>query len=191
MVDPGHEPSNEPSPPSPTEEADEPSSHSNEQAWTAAIIGMVLLVAAYSMSETPQPVNTPERRPAAAVQMITPEAVPLVTGDEAIPELFTRAGCPVCHTIPGIQGTAGRVGPMLLVGTTGPRRLADPQYHGQAKTVHEYVVESIMSPGVYVVSGYPDRTMPTWYGQKLSAAALEKMAVYLEQVTDEDALPSR
>lgn len=117
--------------------------------------------------------------------MITPEAMPLVTGDEPIPELFTRAGCPVCHTIPGIQGATGQVGPALLLGTTGQRRLADPRYHGQAQTVRDYIVESIMSPGVYVVPGYPDRTMPTWYGQKLSAMALEKMAAYLEQLTEE------
>jgi mono/diheme cytochrome c family protein len=35
-----------------------------------------------------------------------------------------------------------------------------------------------------VVSGYPDQAMPGWYGRKLSAAALDRMAAYLEALTD-------
>jgi mono/diheme cytochrome c family protein len=107
--------------------------------------------------------------------------IPLVTGDEPIGEIITRAGCPVCHTIPGIQGAGGQVGPPLVMGSTGPQRLADPSYRGQAKTVREYIVESVMNPGLFVVPGYPERTMPTWYGTKLSALAVEKIADYLEQ----------
>jgi len=117
--------------------------------------------------------------------------VPLVTGDEPITAIFTRAGCPVCHTIPGIAGAEGRVGPPLVLGSTGTDRLRDPSYHGQAKTIHEYVVESVVEPGVFVVPGYPAATMPTWYGAKLSALALEKIASYLERQTAETGLPDR
>jgi hypothetical protein len=59
--------------------------------------------------------------------------------------------------------------------------LADPAYRGHAKTVHEYVVESVIEPGVFIVPGYPSSTMPTWYGAKLSARALERIASYLER----------
>ncbi|MCI0568736.1 MAG: c-type cytochrome [Acidobacteria bacterium] len=118
---------------------------------------------------------------------LTPAMVPLVTGDEPLAQLFAKAGCPVCHTIPGIPGAEGRVGPKLVLAQTGPARLADPRYRGQAKSVREYVVESILNPGAYVVPGFPDRTMPSWYGQKLSAAALEKIATYLESLASESA----
>ena len=111
---------------------------------------------------------------------LTPEMVPLVTGEEPITVIFTKAGCPVCHTIPGIPGAEGRVGPPLWLGTTGAARLVDPAYRGRAKTIREYVVESVVEPGVYVVPGYPASTMPTWYGAKLSALALEKISAYLE-----------
>jgi len=113
--------------------------------------------------------------------------VPLVTGDEPIATIFTRAGCPVCHTIPGITGADGRVGPSLLLGSTGAERLRDPAYQGRANTVHEYVIESVVEPGVFVVPGYPPNTMPAWYGAKLSALALEKIAAYLEGLTAEAA----
>ena len=119
--------------------------------------------------------------PVSSMAALTPDMVSLVTGDEPITEIFMRAGCPVCHTVPGISGADGRVGPPLVLGTTGPARLADPTYRGHAKTVHEYVIESVIEPGLFVVPGYPAGTMPTWYGAKLSALALEKIASYLEQ----------
>jgi hypothetical protein len=122
---------------------------------------------------------------------LTPELVPLVSGEEETALIFTRAGCPVCHRIPGIAGAEGRVGPPLWLGTTGQQRLRDPTYRGRAKTVHEYIVESVLEPGVFVVQGYPKETMPTWYGAKLSALALEKIAAYLEAQTAVDRAQGR
>jgi mono/diheme cytochrome c family protein len=122
--------------------------------------------------------------PAEAAPRLVPAMVPLVTGEEPMPELFTRAGCVVCHTIPGIPAAEGRVGPKLILGLNGPKRLADPEYHGDATTSHDYIYESILSPGTYVVPGYPDHVMPRWYGQKLSAAALDKIAGYLESLSE-------
>jgi hypothetical protein len=132
------------------------------------------------------PVGTSPPLPALA-----PELVPLVSGEEETAVVFTRAGCPVCHRIPGIAGAEGRVGPPLWLGTTGQQRLHDPTYRGRAKTVHEYIVESVLEPGVFIVPGYPVETMPTWYGAKLSALALEKIAGYLEVQTAEDATQRR
>jgi hypothetical protein len=120
-------------------------------------------------------------QPADSIPLIVPEMVPLVTGDEPIAVMFMRAGCPVCHQIPGIAGAEGRVGPPLLLGMSGPQRLRDPIYQRKAKTVHEYIVESVVEPGAFIVPGYPSNTMPAWYGAKLSALALEKIAAYLEQ----------
>ncbi|MDO8355502.1 MAG: hypothetical protein Q7U76_03825 [Nitrospirota bacterium] len=141
------------------------------------IIALVLgtLWALHSInSSSVTPVTVP------SVAALVPDMVPLVTGDEPITEIFTKAGCAVCHTVPGISGADGRVGPTLLLGVTGPLRLADPSYRGHAQSVHQYVIESVIEPGVFVVAGYPDHTMPTWYGAKLSALALEKIASYLE-----------
>lgn len=116
---------------------------------------------------------------------LTPDKVPLVTGEESFSDLFIHAGCAVCHVIPGIPGANGHVGPPLILGTTGTQRLTDPAYRGEARTVHEYIVESVLDPQRFVVQGYPEHTMPTWYGSKLSALALEQIAVYLERQTAE------
>lgn len=110
--------------------------------------------------------------------------VPLATGQESTQELFIQSGCPVCHTIPGIKGAKGREGPTLLLGATARQRLSDPSYRGIATTEWEYIQESILSPGAYIVPGYRDRVMPQWYGKKLSAGALDKMIKYLLPITE-------
>jgi hypothetical protein len=149
-------------------------------ALVLAAMAIGFLWALFSASQTPLVTNS------RAVAVVVPELVPLVTGEEETGLIFTRAGCPVCHRIPGIAGADGRVGPPLLLGITGKQRLADPTYRGKAKTVHEYIVESVVEPGAYVVPGYPADTMPIWYGAKLSALALEKIAGYLEEQTTEE-----
>lgn len=110
--------------------------------------------------------------------------VPLSTGTEPLDKLFVQSGCAVCHTIPGIAPALGREGPRLVLGTNGPLRLADPQYQGTATTVREYIQESILNPGAYVVPGFSDRVMPRWYGTRLNALALDRIAEYLENVKD-------
>ena len=143
--------------------------------------GLVLLVgtASYFWHSSSRDTAAP------VASTVSPAMVPLVTGEEPIELVFSRAGCVVCHTIPGIAGADGKVGPKLILGDTAPRRLADPSYHGTAKTVREYIQESILAPGEYVAPGYPDQVMPRWYGQKLSAAAVDKIAAYLEGLTAE------
>lgn len=155
---------------------------SRGQAWTFLIAGIILLGATYALLKPTAP-EKPDFAPP-PVPQLDPAMIPLVTGEEPIDLLFIKAGCSVCHMIPGIPGADGRVGPKLVLGTTGPQRLADPHYRGRARSVRDYVIESVLEPGVYVVAGYPDRTMPGWYGQKLSAAALEKMAAYLEALKE-------
>lgn len=146
-------------------------------------MGLVLLYALWTLRTPQTPLAGPEVPPNLGPTSLAAEMIPLVSGDDSIIEIFTKAGCPVCHAIPGIPGANGQVGPPLTLGVTGAQRLADPSYRGTASTVHEYVVESVVDPSAFVVPGYPERTMPVWYGAKLSALALEKIADYLEHQT--------
>lgn len=161
--------------------ADPTPSKITERTWTWLIIGLVLAISTMSLLWL-GPSRPPDRgvQTPTSPEQITPAMVPLVTGEEPVLELFKRAGCPVCHAIPGIAGATGQVGPKLVLGTTGPQRLTDPLYKGEARTVREYIVESILNPGIYIVPGYPALAMPRWYGKKISAAALEKISAYLE-----------
>lgn len=130
--------------------------------------------------------NSPDQpqSPSAKVPSVELINVPLATGTEPLEKLFVQSGCAVCHTIPGIAPALGREGPRLALGTNGPLRLADPQYQGTATSVREYIQESILNPGAYVVPGFSDRVMPRWYGTRLNALALDRMAEYLENVKE-------
>jgi hypothetical protein len=106
----------------------------------------------------------------------------LADGTEPVDQIFSKAQCVVCHTIPGIPGATGTQGPKLEEGTNAPNRIKDPAYKGTAKTTQEYIMESVVSPSTYVVKGFPDNLMPKVFGQKLSAGALKKIVDYLSQV---------
>lgn len=106
----------------------------------------------------------------------------LADGSEPVDQIFAKAQCVSCHTIPGIPGATGTIGPKLEEGTTAPQRIKDPTYKGTAKSAAEYIMESIVDPSAYVVKPFPDKTMPAIFGQKLSAGALKKIVDYLSQV---------
>ena len=129
----------------------------------------------------PEQVMVSPKKPAESVSITD---VPLATGDEPIDQLFVQSGCAVCHTIPGIKLAKGREGPKLMLGTNAPLRLQDSNYTGTATTVREYIQESILNPGAYIVPGYPDRVMPRWYGKRLNAKALDRIMSYLEHITE-------
>ncbi len=162
----------------------EPPSRPPQQVVVLVAIGLVLGCVLWALRENRPPQGPPITAGSAQAMPLSPEKIPLTTGEEPIADIFVRAGCPVCHAIPGIPGADGRVGPKLVLGTTGTQRLNDPAYRGQARTIHDYVVESVLEPERFIVPGYPGRTMPTWYGLKLSGLAMEKIAAYLEQQTD-------
>jgi len=113
-----------------------------------------------------------------------------ISGDEALPAIFEKATCPVCHTIPGVEGAEGQIGPKLTVGTNWKKRIADKNYKGKATSAREYVMESIITPSAYVVEGFQDGVMPTDFGKKLDAAALNKIVDYISQIEEGKAPPA-
>lgn len=175
--------------PSESSATSSPATRSPERTAILIVMGLILLYGLWTLRAPQRPSAGPVAASTVAPTSLTAEMIPLVSGDEPVVEIFTKAGCPVCHVIPGIPGASGQVGPALTLGVTGGQRLADPSYRGRAATVHEYVVESVVAPSVFVVPGYPERTMPEWYGVKLSALALEKIAEYLEHQTGTAPVP--
>ena len=157
---------------------------------TIIIIGLMCLVFLWTLNRVelenkPQDDTTEQiEQPKNKATQVDKALVPLATGKEPIDKIFVQSGCAACHMIPGIRVAKGREGPKLELGTNARRRLADPNYHGKAKTEWEYVQESILNPGAYIVQGYPDHVMPRWYGQKLTAGALDKIITYLLKIEE-------
>ncbi len=112
-----------------------------------------------------------------------------VSGEEDLVVIFNAAQCGVCHTIPGIPGANGTVGPKLTMKTLGPKRLNDKAYRGKARTVREFVTESILDPSIYVTPNYADNLHPKVYKQKLTALAVTRMVDYLSEIAEDQPPP--
>ena len=110
-----------------------------------------------------------------------------VTGTEDIQAMINTLGCPLCHTIPGVEGAMGMLGPELYEKINAPKRIKDPNYKGKATNTKEYVRESILNPGAYVVFNeaegelFPDGLMPTDFSQMLSVHAIDKLVDFISQ----------
>ncbi len=114
-----------------------------------------------------------------------------VTGTEPIEEIINILGCPLCHTIPGIPGAVGELGPKLHEKISAPKRIKDANYKGKARTGRDYVKESILNPSIFVVFNeeegepFPDGLMPQDFANKLSVNALEKLVDFISNTQPE------
>lgn len=109
--------------------------------------------------------------------------------------IIEKMGCFVCHKIPSISlARTGVIGPLLILKTNAPKRIASPEYQeavreGKAKatTPKEYVLESILDPGAFVIEGFSDG-MPRDYRSKFTVGALEKLVDFLLTLDEEIAI---
>jgi hypothetical protein len=121
------------------------------------------------------------------------EAPIFVTGMEpgGVPEMLNILGCPLCHTIPGVEGAVGELGPKLHEKINAPKRIKDPNYKGKAKTGRDYVKESILNPNAYIVFNeeagepFPESLMPQDFANKLSVNALDKLVDFISNTQPE------
>jgi mono/diheme cytochrome c family protein len=110
---------------------------------------------------TPTPVTVIGTTPAAA----------LPKGDPAKGKaLYLAQGCGACHTFTP-AGSTGKVGPNL-------DDLAANAEKANRGTVEQYTLSSIVSPGSYIVPGFPN-AMPPIYGQKLDQQQLADLVAFL------------
>jgi hypothetical protein len=110
-----------------------------------------------------------------------------VTGAEPIEEFINTLGCPLCHTIPGVEGAVGELGPKLHEKINAPNRIKDSRYKGKATNTKEYVRESILDPNAYIVMNaeenelFPEGLMPQDFKNKLSVDAIDKLVDFISQ----------
>ena len=119
------------------------------------------------------------------------DAPVFVTGTEPIDVMINTLGCPLCHTIPGIEGAVGELGPPLHEKVNAPQRIKDPNYKGKARTGRDYVRESILNPNAYIVFNeaegepFPEGVMPQDFANKLSVNALDKLVDFISNTQPE------
>ena len=92
-------------------------------------------------------------------------------GAELGKQIYARAACNSCHSI---AKDVKIVGPSLYgIWTTAASRKP-------GVSAKDYLHESIVKPGAFVVEGYPDGVMPQNFGQTLKPEEIEALLTYFE-----------
>jgi len=129
---------------------------------------------------------------------IVSSSPPLPIGKLALPTdapevIIQKMGCYVCHKIPHVPASRNsNVGPILIEGTMAPMRITSPEYRERVKagkahatTPREYVMESILDPSAFIVSGYAKKEksdeslMYPHYANQFTRGGLEKLVEFL------------
>jgi nitric oxide reductase subunit C len=103
----------------------------------------------------------------------------------ALGEALFRQPTPGCFTCHSLQPNLTVVGPSLAgIGTRAAQTIAGSSYHGTARTVEEYLRESIVHPSVHLVEGPTfsaggQSIMPGIYDQMLKADQIDTLVAYL------------
>ena len=163
-----------PSLPSPTE----PMQTSIPTAAATATSTHTPLPSPTSASSPPivTPSSTDTSTPAAAIgDVVANDPV------EAGLQLYLQQHCGTCHRLDaaGAQGTLGP--PHNGIATTAEARLHDPAYTGTATTPAEYLRESIVNPGVYLVASYDSPRLKMAAFTNLSEAQVDALVQFLLQ----------
>lgn len=163
-----------------------PTGPSNLQKIALALGGLVVvaLVIAFTLPaiRTAGQPAAPAATPTAAAQATAPPATRarVVQAPAGVLQTIQASGCGACHTIPGVEGAAGTVGPSLAgIGARAEEIIADPAYTGGAGTAEGYIRESIVSPNAYVAEGFQPNIMPQTFEQTIPADQLEALVGYL------------
>ncbi len=117
-----------------------------------------------------------------------PAGPPIALEADSIEQIVQKNMCFTCHKIPGVSiAKSGMVGPLLIEKTNAPNRIKSPEYQkavkegkASARTPREYIVESIMNPGAFIVPGFADDMLKD-FKHKFTVSALDKLVEYLLQ----------
>ncbi|MGW8143748.1 MAG: c-type cytochrome, partial [Anaerolineales bacterium] len=96
-----------------------------------------------------------------------------------------KGGCGGCHTISGVPGADGTVGPNLSdIGEVAQGYLDSGEYYGDAASVEEFIHESLVSPNAFIPTDCPgghcqEGLMPQNFSDLLSEQELQAITTFL------------
>ena len=121
----------------------------------------------------------PELPPGEAVGTDIAQTLP--AGDETNGKVLAEGtlGCAACHTLstvgPAWAGDATTPG----IGTRATARIDESGYTGAAASAEQYLLESIVAPNAYLVSGFETVAMPGTFGARLTPQDAADLIAYM------------
>lgn len=108
-------------------------------------------------------------------------SVTLPTGDADSGKTLTEGqlGCAACHVLAEIGPPwAGNdtIEPLAVRAAT---RFQQDDYQGNATSAEQYLIESVVQSGTFIVEGYEDTPMPTDFGSRLTLQDMADLLAYM------------
>ena len=117
---------------------------------------------------------------------------PVEVSAETAAPLIQKGGCVACHVIPGVPGAVGTIGPDLSrMGEQAEEHLSTGEYQGEAKSVEEFIRESILNPDAFIPQECPNGhcqpgQMPATLADLYSDKELETVVQYLLDLPNDE-----
>jgi len=152
----------------------------SEQYGGPLRVDQVRSIAAFIMNWEPTAPDRGAATPMAGPPVGTDITVELPEGNPTNGEaLATSQGCTGCHVLtdtgPAWAASANEPG----IGDRAAQRFTQADYTGSATTPEQYLLESIVAPGEYIVPGFETVLMPATYGQSLTAQDAADIIAYM------------
>jgi cytochrome c len=132
-----------------------------------------------ALQEAAGPTPTPM-----ANAMGTDMTIPLPPGDADRGKSLTEGdlGCVGCHILSATGPAWLPSGDTPGIGARAETRFTESDYTGHATTAQQYLLESIVTPNVFVVSGFEPNIMPGNYGERLTVQDAADIIAYLQSI---------
>src|SRR3990170_164333 len=105
----------------------------------------------------------------------------LPTGDAARGRTLAEGtlACAACHTLSTVGPAWAGDGTAAGIGLRAALRLDGPGYSGAASTAEQYLLESIVDPNAYLVSGFETVAMPGTFSGRLTPQDAADLIAYM------------
>jgi cytochrome c len=132
-----------------------------------------------ALQEAAGPTPTPM-----ANAMGTDMTVPLPPGDAGRGKTLTEGplGCVGCHILSATGPAWMPSGDTPGIGARAETRFTESDYTGHATSAEQYLLESIVTPNAFVVSGFEPNIMPENYGERLTVQDAADIIAYLQSI---------
>ncbi len=93
--------------------------------------------------------------------------------------LASSLGCEACHVLADVGPAWLPSGDAPGIGERASTRFEQADYTGEATTAEQYLLESIVRPGAFVVAGYDAGVMPPSFGDQLTKQEAADLIAYM------------
>lgn len=142
----------------------------------SAVIAACSPAAPPATTEKPSSTSEPTSLPAVNINLVIdlPEGDPEVGLNRAV-----KFRCFACHVQEPNGPSFDSEEDLPNIMERGTARIADADYHGNATTNFQYVIESILLPEIHLTPGEWEKVMPTYYVDIMTSQDLADVIIWM------------